>query len=331
MRDAKRWMLCLVMMFMISACTTKEEEPKDFWAATVAVLEDKIESNGYEQGNWQIGVEDPSRAKDKEHRSFTIRQVMKNETVMFSLQNKDRKSIQYILKTSKKVDDYQYDETITITSTDEQYKNYTISYVNQEFRYGNFYDQKEATGEIAIQEGGTITYDNVPKLKETIRECASLIENFEKEFKIEYKSYDFVPLPYLMKDMDIPQLKEIPREAANTMEYYSEPRINARGYSFVTGLSVDKNYQKAELGVYNIEHGAYDSRVDVTMEKRKLDNCYNLMQMGDPDVSYAVYLDGETAYLYLQSKTDDEIYKDIMETSGSNASYILKITNKSYQ
>lgn len=150
MKLIKRLLLCFSLVLTLSACSnTTENEDKDFWEATIDVLEDKLENNQYNKGDWQIGVEDLSKAEDDSHCSLTIRLINENElfteTTMFSLQNNDgKKQISYIYKITKMIDHNQYDQGLTISSIDSDYKHYQVDYTYQEFRYENYFDGKEA-------------------------------------------------------------------------------------------------------------------------------------------------------------------------------------------
>lgn len=337
MKFIKSILLCVTLILSLTACSnTKENKDMDFWEATINVLKDKLERNQYHEGNWQIGVEDLSTAEDESHRSLSIRLINESETTtetsVFSLQNRDdKKKIQYIYKISEVVGNYQYDQSLTLSSTDDEYKTYQMDYTYQEFRYDNYFDGKEATSTLVINENNTITYDNISLLNETMAHCLDLLEQFQKEFKINYQDYDFVSLPELCKDIEIPVMNNLDNELSSTLEFYSEVTYNARGHSIVDCLSVNKDYTSAKWSVYNIGRRTYDSSIENTLEQRNIENCYNLISQYDTDVSYAVYFLEESAYLYPQSVSDQEIENDVINQSGSKAIKILKTTNDSYQ
>lgn len=333
----KSVLLSFSLILTMTACSnSNENEEKDFWEATIDVLEDKLERNQYNEGNWQIGVEDLSRVEDESHRSLTIRYINESEstteTTMFSLQNKDgKKEINYIYKISEVRDYNQYDQSLTLRSTDEDYKQYQINYTYQEFRYENYFDGKEVEATLTINEDNTITYDNVPLLNETMKHCLDLLEKFQKEFSINYHDYDFISLPELCKDIEISSVNSIDENLSTTLDFYSELRYNARGHSLIDSLQVDKDYTIATLRVYNVGRRTYDATIENTLEKREIDNCYNMVTQYDSEVNYAVYFQQETAYLYPQSVSDQEIENDVVNNEGSQASIILKTTNDSYQ
>lgn len=333
----KSVLLSFSLILAMTACSnSNENEEKDFWEATIDVLEAKLVRNQYNEGNWQIGVKDLAGVEDESHRSLTIRYINENEstteTTMFSLQNKDgKKEINYIYKISEVIDYNQYDQSLTLSSTDEDYKQYQINYTYQEFRYVNYFDGKEVEATLTINEDNTITYDNVPLLNETLKHCLDLLEKFQKEFSINYHDYDFISLPELCKDIEIPSVNSIDENLSTTLDFYSELRYNARGHSLVDSLQVDKDYTIATLRVYNVGRRTYDATIENTLEKREIDNCYNMVTQYDSEVSYAVYFQQETAYLYPQSVSDQEIENDIINNGGSQASIVLKTTNDSYQ
>lgn len=333
----KSVLLSFSLILTMTACSnSNENEEKDFWEATIDVLEDKLERNQYNEGNWQIGVEDLSRVENESHRSLTIRYINESEstteTTMFSLQNKDgKKEINYIYKISEVRDYNQYDQNLTLRSTDEDFKQYQINYTYQEFRYENYFDGNEVEAALTINKDNTITYDNVPLLNETMKHCLDLLEKFQTEFSINYHDYDFVSLPELCKGLEIPSVNSIDENLSTTLNFYSEVRYNARGYSLVDSLQVDKDYTIATLRVYNVDRRTYDSTIENTLERREIDNCYNMVTQYDSEVSYAVYFQQETAYLYPQSVSDQEIENDVINNDASQASIILKTTNDSYQ
>ncbi|WP_027088760.1 hypothetical protein [Thomasclavelia saccharogumia] len=330
----KKLVLMTMIILGITGCGNSAEKNNDFWAATINVLEDKLENNSYDEGNWQIGVQDKSQIEDKEHRSLTIREIFEEKnvtkTTMFSLQNQnDTKTISYIYKKSETDNNNRYDQTVTIESTDESYHEYKIIYSYEEYQNENYHDGKEANGKFKIGNDNKITYDNVPLLKEALNAYLTLINDFQQEFNLNYDEYDFVNLPELAKNLDVPDLDNIDEETSTTTDYYSEAYINARGFSLITFLKLNKDFSSAEFGIYNVEKKEYESNATVTFEKRGIADCYNIIQKNDPDVNYAVYFSGDTAYVYLQSLTDQEIIDDV-QNQGTNATDILKTTNKSY-
>lgn len=334
MKIKKIVLLAVIMILGITGCSNEEEKNIDFWSATINVLEDKLENNSYNNGHWQIGVQDKSQVEDEEHRSLTIREIFEEEnttkTTMFSLQNiNDTKTISYIYKKSQTENNNRYDQNVTIKSVDESYHEYEIAYSYEEYQNENYHDGNDAKGKLKIGNDNKITYDNVPLLKEAMDAYLTLINDFQQEFNLDYREYDFVNLPELSKNLDIPALDNISEETSTITDYYSEIDINAKGFSLITFLKINKDFSSADFGIYNIERKGFESNAIVTFEKRETEDCYNIVQKNDPDVNYAVYFDGDTAYVYLQSLTDQEITDDI-QNKGTKAIYILKTTNRSY-
>lgn len=334
MRIKKIVLLSVIMVLGITGCSNKKERNIDFWTATINILEDKLENNNYNKGHWQIGVQDKSQVEDDEHRSLTVREIFEDEnltkTTMLSLQNlNNKKTISYIYKKSQIENNKRYDHTVTIKSVDESYHEYEITYSYEEYQSQIYHDGYEAKGELKIGNDNEITYDNIPLLKEAMDAYLTLINDFQQEFNLDYREYDFVNLPELSKDLDISALDYISEETSTTTDYYSEIEINAKGFSLITFLKINKDFSSADFGIYNIERKGFEFNATVTFEKRKIDSCYNIIQGNDPDGNYAVYFNNDTAYVYLQSITDQEIIDDI-QNQGTKTIYILKTTNKSY-
>ena len=221
----KKLVLMTMIILGITGWGNSEEKNNDFWAATINVLEDKLENNSYNEGNWQIGVQDKSQVEDKEHRSLTIREIFEEKnttkTTMLSLQNQnDTKTISYIYKKSEIDNNNRYDQTVTIASTNESYHEYKIIYSYEEYQNENYHDGKEANGTFKIGNDNKITYDNVPLLKEALNAYLTLINDFQQEFNLNYDEYDFVNLPELAKNLDVPDLDNIDDETSTTTDYY---------------------------------------------------------------------------------------------------------------
>lgn len=335
MKKLKKILIAMLLIIPFTSCGNHESSP-DFWMATIQALENKFDGNSYNEGNWQINVQDKSQVEDEDHRALTIRQIHKEQnsskTTMFSLQNEnDKKTISYIYKISKINDSNHNDQTITIQSTDEGYQKYEIIYTNEKYQDNNYKDGTEAKGKLNIDANNKITYDNVPLLKEALNACLLLLNDFQKEFDINYQDYDFVDLPKLTENLDIPDISEISEVTSQTIDYYSDAHINAKGFSLITFLKIEKDFSGAQFGIYNVERKDYETNATVTFEKRSMEQCYNIVQKNDPDINYAVYfIDDATAYIYFQSKTDEEIKDDVLNQASSQAVTVLKTTNASY-
>ncbi|MCD8028606.1 MAG: hypothetical protein LUF02_08115 [Erysipelotrichaceae bacterium] len=175
-----------------------------------------------------------------------------------------------------------------------------------------------------------ITYDNVPLLNDAMNSFYNLINDFQEDFNIDYSSYDdFVNLPELSQNLDIPSIDNVSEETSTTIDYYGEEYYNAKGYTMMRFLRVSKDYTTVEFGTYCKEQNYSDSST-MTLEARSIDNCYNMVPKNDPDVYYSVYLDDTVAYVYLQSDSDDYIQNDVINNSGSDAHFTLKTTNEGF-
>lgn len=325
--------LTLMMMTTIIACQ-KEAAPTNFWPATVKAIENKIgKDTNYNEDQWEIGIADKVKAKD-EDRDLAIRRYYKDQTisrkvVMAFQTEQDAKRVDYIYERSETKDENEYKDIITLKSTDAAYTSYSIHYAKQEFRNGNYFDGSEAEGTLKVNEDQSITYDNLPYLGESMEYLRTLLSDLKDAFQLNYQDYqDFVNVPEIAKNTEFPNIDEIPDENAKTVNYYAEPSINAKGYSTITFLEVGVDLN-ATFGRFSIEQDTFIENFTVALEKRSIENCYNIMQ-NDPDVPYAVYLQDDTAYLYKQALSDQEIEDNVVKEGGNKANLILKTTNKSY-
>ena len=150
----------IAMLFLVTGCQKQEEKSIDFWMAIVDATKDQLEDNWYQNDDFSIAVEDLENAKDADHPSLTIRKEIKEEettkNIMFSLQNEDEKSLEYIYEITESDGKSQ---TLRIKAENENYNEYTLDYED--------YDAK-ANGKLSIGKDNQITYDNVPLLKETL-------------------------------------------------------------------------------------------------------------------------------------------------------------------
>lgn len=323
----KKRTLCfiLLLVFIVTACHSVQI---DFWTATLNALDKRIENNTYNEGNWDIGVEDASQTEDEDHRDLTIRYITKNdvyrETTMLSFQHKNnQKTVSYIYETSAIENEKEIVSNVTITSTDETYHSYDVTYTEQSFQSGAYQDGTEMTGHIQIEDHQTITYENVPMLEEALNQSHRMLMKFQEEFELSFDEYEFVNLPKLSEGLEIPRMTQV---KTATKDYYSKGEINAKGYMLITYLKINENARSAEFGTYNVERKENESSIDVTLEKRSEQPIYNMIQAGDSDESYVVYIEDETAYVYSQAITDDKLLADI-HTGGTNAKYILETVN----
>ena len=54
-----------------------------------------------------------------------------------------------------------------------------------------------------------------------------------------------------MKDLNIPSIDGIKEETATSTDYYGEQRINAKGYTLVDCLSIDKDTNEGNYSKLN--------------------------------------------------------------------------------
>ena len=200
-----KYILCLFCAISLTAC--HQDEKQDFWEATIDAVQSKSKDNAYLKNNWNIGI---SSDEGKKHQNMAARYIVENDnettTTIFALQNQnDKEYISYTYTTDVIEDTKEYQKTITINSTNKKYTKYDIQYNYYEFENGNYTYGEDATGSISINKDG-ITYDNVPLLNEAIQSCCTIIDDFQEEFDIDYEEYDFDPLPYQMKDLNIPSI-----------------------------------------------------------------------------------------------------------------------------
>ena len=235
---------------------------------------------------------------------------------MFSLQNEDEKSLEYIYVITESGGKSQ---TLSIKAENENYNEYTLDYES--------YDSK-ANGKLSIGKDNQITYDNVPLLKETLLMSLQLLNEFQMDFDINLQDYNFINLPELTNDLEIPLLNQVSQETSLTIDYYSTPQANARGYMLSDFVKVSKDFTTIEFGVYNLDRDDYDLKNEATLKKRNIDNCYDIVQKGDPDVNYAIYFDGNKAYMYDQTISDGNIENDVKNNNALQAQIILQIPNE---
>lgn len=327
MKINKMILISLATLLLFSGCS-KQDEVEDFWSATYHALADRLENNGYYEDNWQIGVEDPSQIKEEGHPNMTIRQYdatndVAYERIMYAFQHDDQeKTVSYIYELSEGTIEDQIIHNVTLKSVDELYEHYKITYTKQLFHNGNFVEQQEAEGTMTIHNGRIQSYDNVPYLKETMEKLQKLINDVQDEFDLDYDSYSFVNVPALAQGLEIPELREISEDSSLTDNYYGEAQINAKGYSLIPFLYLDKNFSSVRFGQYVIEQKAYASDIEAELEARDLPSCYNIIQKNDPDIQYALYVQGDICYLYEQSMSDQEILLDV-QNHGTQALYIM--------
>lgn len=324
-------LLCFVCLLFLTACSSPD---KDFWQATIEAIESKTGTTSYQKDNWDIFVEDQSTAEDEEYRNVAIRMTEEDidttvSTMFFLNNSNDQKELIYIYKLNETDEDFSKEQTVTITSVNNTYTTYQIEYTRYNFQYGNYQYGEDANGMIYLK-NKDITYDNVPLLKEAIESSSQLIESFQDEFNIDYNEYDFSPLPSQMISLNIPQLDKITEETATLTKYYGEPHINAKGFSLIDYLTVDKYSNNAYYSSFNVERQSDDQSIPCILEQHGTSPIYTLVPQTDIDLNYLVYLTEDTAYLYSLDFSNDIISEDVENNSGQQAEQIFKTTNENY-
>ncbi|WP_294581768.1 hypothetical protein [uncultured Thomasclavelia sp.] len=325
-------LITILLSFCLIGCNSENEiatdnQVTDFWKETITTMEDYVSENTYQQDNWSIRLQDPSYVSDLDHRSILIRQENKQdvttETITFSLQNQnDQQYIEYIYHLSKIDGDNREEQSLSLTSNDDTFKSYDMSYSIENYVFDQLNNNQEAAGLLTINQNNQIMYDNLPLLKTAMTAWLQLIEDLQNDFKIDYDNTDFVNLPLLASKVEIPEVNAISENVTTTIDYYSDEYANARGYILQDALKVSKDYQTGEFGTIDITRNE-TSFVSVTLKQRDEANCYNIDQPNDPDEYLAVYFSNDSAYIYLQSLSDQEIIADV-DNGATNARYILK-------
>ena len=110
----------LLLALYFSLFKTRIKYPKIFWNLTAQALDYK----DHEDGKWHITVEE----NVKDHPKIFIQNIEENATVSYSF---SENGISYIYDLQSTEDDYTINnEKMTITSTDSDYKKYSVDYMN---------------------------------------------------------------------------------------------------------------------------------------------------------------------------------------------------------
>lgn len=275
--------------------------------------------------DWDIGLQDTSLVEDEDHRSVRITRIDEhNNRITYALQNNMNKYIYYSYETTTITSQPTYTETIehsiTIQSNDASYKNYSIIYSAQIYHDNAYFDSKTIKGNIQIVNESDVIYDNVPYLKECVETLDIFLQDFQEAFHVDYSQSDFIPIIQYLKASNIPTYEE--SNTTSLLEYYSEERINAKGYRMVTFVKIEESMTSMQYGEYCYEQGAYSFNYNVSLEKRNIDNLYNLL-LNDPENPIAIYINKDKVYFYAQSYSDEDIYNDIFYQNAGLSSMIL--------
>lgn len=226
--------LSLALYFLLNQASN--QVPEDFWNRTAQALDYK----NYESGKWDISVEE----NVKDHPEIFIQNIEENATVSYSF---SENGISYIYDLQSTEDDYTINnEKMTITSTDSDYKKYSVDYMNVIYHGPLYFDTITASGNITVQNDGSVIFDDTPFLKEMMERERTLIQEFEEKFDLDYSKTDFVNLPELFKDVQFDENTNY-SESLNAIQYFSNADINAKGYQIQTFLELDKTGNTAIL------------------------------------------------------------------------------------
>lgn len=290
--------LLLALYFFLNQASN--QVPEDFWNRTAQALDYK----NYESGKWDISVEE----NVKDHPEIFIQNIEENATVSYSF---SENGISYIYDLQSTEDDYTINnEKMTITSTDSDYKKYSVDYMNVIYHGPLYFDTITASGNITVQNDGSVIFDDTPFLKEMMERERTLIQEFEEKFDLDYSKTDFVNLPELFKDVQFDENTNY-SESLNAIQYFSNADINAKGYQIQTFLELDKSGNTGILGTYVAEQKMYGSQINVTLQPRSIENCYDLIPVYDYDEEYTAYISENMIYLYPIDITDEALNQEI--------------------
>lgn len=290
--------LLLVLYFFLNQVSNQVRE--DFWNLTAQALDYK----NYESGKWDISVEE----NVKDHPEIFIQNIEENATVSYSF---SENGISYIYDLQSTEDDYTINnEKMTITPTDSDYKKYSVDYMNVIYHGPLYFDTITASGNITVQNDGSVIFDDTPFLKEMMERERTLIQEFEEKFDLDYSKTDFVNLPELFKDVQFDE-NENYNESLDAIQYFSNADINAKGYQIQTFLELDKSGNTGILGTYVAEQKMYGSQINVTLQPRSIENCYDLIPVYDYDEEYTAYISENMIYLYPINITDEALNQEI--------------------
>lgn len=290
--------LSLALYFLLNQASN--QVPEDFWNRTAQALDYK----NYESGKWDISVEE----NVKDHPEIFIQNIEENATVSYSF---SENGISYIYDLQSTEDDYTINnEKMTITSTDSDYKKYSVDYMNVIYHGPLYFDTITASGNITVQNDGSVIFDDTPFLKEMMERERTLIQEFEEKFDLDYSKTDFVNLPELFKDVQFDENTNY-SESLNAIQYFSNADINAKGYQIQTFLELDKTGNTGILGTYVAEQKMYGSQINVTLQPRSIENCYDLIPVYDYEAEYTAYISENMIYLYPIDITDESLNQEM--------------------
>ena len=298
------------------SCSNKNNT--DFWHLTIEATEKNPTSS-----NFEIALQDASITKDKEHRSLRITKYVDNNRITYALNNYGTKSISYTYESETKEAYPTYNKIskhkVSLQSIDDAFKEYSLIYIETIYHDQNFIENKQIQGNIQIVNKNDVIYDNVPYLQEAVQAFALLLNEFQKEYKIEYKNTNFIPVIEYLNKQSIPKYEN---NVSAFLEYHSKERINAKGYRLTTIITLNKDNNTLQFKEYCHEQAAYTFNYTTSLQARSIENLYDMI-LNDPTIAYAIYINDNSLYLYTQTMSDQDIYNDILNNNGTNASLHL--------
>ena len=332
MKTIKKVCFCLLLCLGGIGCSPSTS--LDFWTITYDQIESYLNENGNLSDDWYIGLQGKDLAVDKDYPELTIHQYGDQQECVLSFQMdaKDKPYIayQYTMETKAALGRTKQ-KSLELTSTDAGFTKYDMKYTETILEDGNFISQDIASGILQVQKDQTLRFDSIPLLKESMENLNVMINNIEKTFDIDYTKTSFVNVPALAQKTNIPETEEIPEETADNIAYFSKPDIDAKGFSLVTCLEINKaNPSSAIFSEFNVERQSDEFLYNISLEKQSQENCYALVFPFDSDFSYIAYIDETQAYLYDTSFTVENMVQDLAQ-GGSQAELVLSTENESYK
>lgn len=326
--------VCFSLLLCLGGIGCSPSTSLDFWTITYDQIESYLNENGNLSDDWYIGLQGKDLAVDKDYPELTIHQYEDQQECVLSFQMdaKDKPYIayQYTMETKAALGRTKQ-KSLELTSTDAGFTKYDMKYTETILEDGNFISQDTASGILQVQEDQTLRFDSIPLLKESMENLNVMIDNIEKTFDIDYTKNSFVNVPALAQKTNIPETEEIPEETADNIAYFSKPDINAKGFSLVTCLEINKaNPSSAIFSEFNVERQSDEFSYNISLEKQSQENCYALVFPFDSDFSYIAYIDETQAYLYDTSFTVENMVQDLAQ-GGSQAELVLSTENESYK
>lgn len=315
-----------IFIVMLNGCTKTENT--DFWVETIDVLHKAEESNSYDKEKWNIGIQGETVTTDPVYPAVTVKRNDTDVDAYFGLSNfgKDTRRVEYSYRTTKEEEEKTIEEHILLYSSDETFQNYVARYSYKVFQDNALLNEETQEGKLNVEEN-QLTYENVPYLSELGDYFVQYLNDFQKDFNLDYANTDFINVPSLIQQAHIPSLIAQAQEENAMTSYSSEAKINAKGYSLVTSVDVNETKKEAIYQVYNVEMQTYVTTWNFGLQETNQQHLYLLTTNMDLDMQYAIYIDGETMYLYSQEMSPQEIYNDYLQ-GGNNALNILSTNNK---